>query len=671
MNILTIDFETRCAVSIQDAGPWKYAANPTCTPICCAAMWNDEEPKIWINDWVIDALDVLNLPVDFIRKTISREELLDMTRKADIIEAHNAEFERAIWAYHMPGELPLEKVHCTAARAAMAALPRDLRRVCQVLKLEQQKDDEGGKLMKQVSLPKRSKDGAIEWDNDPAKLRRTCEYCMQDVRAEHAASLVLPRLPPLERKIWLLDQTINERGVYIDVAGARAMVNMVETYKATLFEEFRKITGGNPEKPTQVAQLLKWVEAHGISLDNMQAEHVDQVITTLEDGPVKRALQIRRAAGKSSNAKYIAMLERAENDQRARSLFMYHGAGTGRWAGNSVQPQNLPSRKVFKQPEVALEAVTGGASPEFIWMTCGDPMWVASSCIRSVITAGPEQDLYVGDYRSIEGRVLAWLADEQYVLEAYWGGADLYKIAASNIYHKAPEEIADGSPERQVGKVCELALGFQGGSGALERMADSYGVKLPSPEEVTEIIRAWRKSRPQTVRLWKEVENAAMMAVKNPGQMVQCGRLVFRVLKGALMMRLPSGRCLFYQAPSIGLKKAPWLTEDGTAAKVPSLLFWGIDSETKQWCQQSTYGGCLVENAVQAISRDLLCHGMLTVEASGRFRMVLHVHDEGVAEGDPGQDINEYLSLLTTKPEWARNIPVVAEGWTGKRYKKG
>lgn len=978
--IVTIDFETRCAADIQACGPWKYAEDPTCTPICCAFQVDDQPPGIWVNDWVFDCIDAENLLSICPSVVVSTKGLCLIVEEADKIEAHNAEFERAIWHHHMPGELPIHKVHCTAARAAMAALPRALAYVCQVLKLPMQKDTEGGRIMKQVSLPK--KDGT--WDNDPMKLLKTIQYCLQDVRAERALSKVLPELPPSERAVWLLDQKINGRGIQIDTRGARDLINLVDGHVAKLLAEFRTITQGNPESPTQVQKFLDWCKMMGVELDNMQAEPVDKVIKTLEDGnPVRRALQIRRSVSKSSVAKFHAMLARAQNDGRARSLFMYHGAGTGRWSGAGIQPQNLPSRKVFKQPEIVLDMLRDGRSAEFIEMTCGDPMWLASSCIRSCITATPGKTLFCGDYKSIEGRGLAWLAGEEYILQAYRAGADLYKVAAAGIYGRPVEEIKDGSFERQIGKVVELACieatqlvrtergavpikevtpedkvfdgvdfvnhggvvyrgikevieydgliatpdhivfieaegerrevsfglaaqsgsrivsfypgrravrlgedyiaksslhagvvwrvrvdtmrsvpvlsvdvlgcsdsgeeswvptmqsadtglsemaiqalnggeikvpepqrqrvsklwwpwdripvcertgrvqtpgrclwnsrpgnadrsnrqhgplrtrkypilhtgresrqsaeksppptfrsismalrpkhgqsktpggqnpgadsfgsrtggsgeaqgvgtnkrfapvydilncgprnrfvvsgklvhncGYQGGIGALSRMADSYGVQLPPPEETKQIIKSWRDSRPATTKLWRDMEKAAIMSIRNPGQIVTCGKIIYKTAKGALMMKLPSGRCLYYQNPTIGTKKVPWLSDDGQEQFALCISFWGVDSTTKQWCEQTTYGGCLTENAVQALCRDLLVYGMQCVEASGKYEVVLHCHDECLSEAEDG-DLEEYLTLLTQKPDWAAGIPVVAEGWTGFRYKKG
>jgi DNA polymerase bacteriophage-type len=663
--VVTIDFETRCAVDIAACGPWKYAEDPTCTPICCAFQVDDQEPRVWVNDW---AADILEFCADYqLNEVVPLSELLDAIEKADKIEAHNAEFERAIWHHHMPGELPIHKVHCTAARAAMAALPRALAYVCQVLKLAAQKDTEGGRIMKSVSLPK--KDGS--WDNEPMKLLKTIQYCLQDVRAERALSKVLPELPASERAVWLLDQRINGRGIQIDTQGARNLINLVDGHVEKLLAEFRVLTQGNPESPTQVQKFLDWCKMMGTELDNMQAEPVDKVIKTLEDGnPVKRALQIRRSVSKSSVAKFHAMIARAQNDDRARSLFMYHGAGTGRWSGAGIQPQNLPSRKVFKQPEIILDMLRDGRSAEFIEMTCGDPMWLASSCIRSCITATPGKTLFCGDYKSIEGRGLAWLAGEEYILQAYRAGADLYKVAAAGIYGRPVEEIKDGSFERQIGKVVELACGYQGGIGALSRMADSYGVKLPPPEETKQIIKSWRDSRPATTKLWRDMEKAAIMSIRNPGQIVTCGKIIYKTQKGALMMKLPSGRCLYYQTPTIGSQKVPWLTDDGQEQFAPCISFWGVDSTTKQWCEQTTYGGCLTENAVQALCRDLLVHGMQCVEASGKYEVVLHCHDECLSEATEG-GLEEYLTLLTQKPDWAAGIPVAAEGWTGFRYRKG
>jgi DNA polymerase len=417
-----------------------------------------------------------------------------------------------------------------------------------------------------------------------------------------------------------------------------------------------------------IAKFKAWVAEKGVFLDGLDKESVLQVLREDIPADVRRALEIRQSLGKSSVAKYASLLGRCCPDCRVRSTLLFCGAGTGRWAGRGFQPQNLPSRGLCLTPEFALWMITEGATPEDIYTLFGDPMWVASSAVRSVVVAGPNKKLVAVDLASIEGRVLAWLAGEAHTLEAYRRREDLYKLAAMSIYHL--QNISEVTKkQRQIGKVAELALGYQGGVGAFTRMAEAYGVYVPE-DEAAAIVRAWRAARPATVRFWREIEKAAMIAVKNPGQIVTHGKIAFRMIGGFLVMRLPSSRCVRYPLPYIGKKKLPWLDENGYPQQVPALWFWGINATTNQWERQSTYGGCLTENIVQAISRDIMAEGLTRVAAADRWDIVLHVHDEGVAECDKSESLEDFMTIFLQNPSWCQDLPIAGEGWEGERYRK-
>lgn len=673
MKKITIDFETRSEVDLGKCGPWKYASDPTTQVMCLAVKVNDEPAQICYPDWVTRI--VVREP------DLTSAELVSLVESCDIIEAHNCEFERAVFSKCWPKvELPLEKCRCTAAKAATHSLPRDLERACQSMKMPIQKDKDGWFLMKKMCVPRKpTKDNPSKWVEDAQSFRRLFEYCLKDVDAEHAFSEVLRPLSPSEQSLWFVDQKINARGIHIDPRGAQAMIDMVDRHREALLEEFVHVVENKFESPSQVAKLIEWLKEQGVVVPNLTKEAVNHALNELADITTKccamgescekseraiRALQIRQSVSKTSTAKYQALLDRAEPDSRIRSLFMFCAAGTGRWGGRGFQPQNLPSRGVFEFPEEAIEFVTNCTDPDAVELLFGNPFWIASSCVRSTLIAPPGKDLIVADYSAIEGRVLAWLAGEEYVLEAYRNEEDMYKIAAESIYHKDRKDISKA--ERQIGKVCELACGYQGGIGAFGNMAQGYGVRVPE-EEAKEIVRSWRESRPETVRLWKELERAAMLAVKNPEQLATYRSISFKFVGNFLGMRLPSGRVLYYPFPFIGEKALPWDKKQ----KVPTLKFWGVDSTTNQWCEQDTYGGCLAENATQAVARDILAGALVRLEGSEKYRPILHVHDEiGSEVGEGLGDLEEYLSILTRPEPWAAGLPMKAEGWIGKRYRK-
>ena len=338
---------------------------------------------------------------------------------------------------------------------------------------------------------------------------------------------------------------------------------------------------------------------------------------------------------------------------------MYHGAGTGRWTGKLVQPQNFP-RGDFSDVDLAIRMFVEG-DLDTVNLMYGDPMAAAASCIRGVIVPGEGKEFICADYSAIEGRVLAWLAGEESALQVYRDGRDPYKVAATAIYHVGYEAV--DKPKRQVGKTAELACGYQGSVGAFRAMAVNFGFDLPDAE-IKGIVDSWRESRPATVTLWRELENACFQAVKNPGNIYTYRGLKFAIRRNSLAMKLPSGRCLWYVEPRIELKDMPWGDKKAVVA------FSGVNSVTRKWCTQYLYGGLLAENATQAVARDILVAGVRNVE-DAEYPVVLHVHDEALSEVPIGfGSVEEYENLLCQSPAWAAGLPLAAEGWRGRRYRK-
>ena len=663
---VTIDFETRSAAPLKKCGAAAYAQHPTTEVICLAIKQEDVDPLIWFAPKFRGAEKFFR--GDELLVDVEVEQLL---WGADIIEAHNAQFEYFIWRYVMTRyKFPMfdaSKLRCSAAKAAMFGLPRDLAGACAAAGVPQQKDMEGSRLMMRLCKPRRPHkaemladpdwEKKLFWYGSPEEFAREGRYCMQDVRAEEALSDALPDLPEREQKLWQLDLAINDRGILIDRPAVEAILGCVEQHSAALESEFKRMT--NLSSPRQRDATLRLLVGLGVEMDGLTAKDVETALATTENETAKRILQIRKSLSKSSTAKYQAFLDAAGPDDRVRGSLMYHGASTGRWTGRLIQPQNFP-RGSFSDVEPCIEFFRRG-DLESIEMLYGDPMVAASTCIRGMIVPAEGHDFVCADYSSIEGRVLAWLAGEETALEVYRSGRDPYKVAASAIYHVNYDAVE--KPQRQIGKVAELALGYQGAVGAFQTMAANYGVTLPE-SEVREIVAKWRDSRPMTTRYWRELEKACAAAVEDPGAVYTYRTVKFVMRNGFLALRLPSGRCLWYANPRLEDKMMSW----GETKTV--IAFDGVNSVTRKWGTQYLYGGLLAENVTQATARDLLVSGMFAAEAAG-YRIVFHVHDELVSEVPEGfGSVEEFETLMCALPDWAAGLPIKAEGWRGKRYRK-
>ena len=666
---LTIDFETRSAAPLKKCGAAAYAAHDTTEVICLALKTQGNEPVLWFSPKFREA-----------QKFFGPEELVDdegvwhLMERADILEAHNAQFEYFIWKYVMPKYgfkmFDSRKLRCSAAKAAMFGLPRDLAGACAAINVPQQKDIEGSKLMLRLCKPRAARkiemlndpdwEHKLYWHGTPEEFAREGRYCMQDVRAEESLSDALPDLPEYEQRVWQWDLMVNDRGIRIDIPAVEAIVSCIEEHSAKLKRGFSRLTG--LQSPTQRDATLKHLLALGVQMDGLTAADVEHALATTENETAKEILAIRQSLSKSSTAKYNAFRNSVCPDDRVRGALMYHGAGTGRWSGRLIQPQNFP-RGAFSNVDECIELFKR-RDLESVKLWFGDPMVAASTCLRGMIIPEDGKTFVCADYSSIEGRVLAWLAGEKTALDVYWKGRDPYKVnAAAAIYGVPYDEVT--KKQRQVGKVAELALGYQGSIGAFNAMAVNYGVTLPETE-VKEIVTAWRNHHPETVALWRELENACIMAVKSPGStfVYRSARFCVRNIHGTpfLAMRLPSGRCLWYCRPRIAVKMTSWGKDK------PVVAFDGVDGYTRKWCEQYLYGGLLAENLTQATARDILVNGMLNAEKHD-YPIVMHVHDEAIAEVGYGL-VPMFEQYLCELPPWASGLPIKAEGWEGNRYKK-
>ncbi|MEI6781257.1 MAG: DNA polymerase, partial [Verrucomicrobiota bacterium] len=440
--------------------------------------------------------------------------------------------------------------------------------------------------------------------------------------------------------------------------------------------EMLKTTGGIVGKCTEVALLVQWIRSQGVEIKGAaKADVLDALESRDLPAAVRKALELRKEAARSSTAKLLAMQDRASADSRVRGIHQYHGASTGRWAGRGVQPQNLPRPRPGIKPRDVHDMIGMLKNPELLDMSYGPIMDAMADCVRGMIVPEPGHDLIAVDFSAIEARVLAWLAGEERVLDIFRTHGRIYEAAAAGIYHCDMKEVT--KDQRQIGKVAVLALGYGGGVGAFQSMARNYNITIKDIE-ADDIKRAWRLANPAIVKYWWALERAGMDAVTQGGTHTAgpVGRQVaFKKVGSFLWCRLPSGRVLCYPYPEV----RALLTPNGSERD--SLTYMTVVSNIKAkliedpassgtWKRVATYGGSLAENVTQAVARDLLASAMLRL-AEHDAKIVLHCHDEVVIEAPIcSWSVSEVEALMAEAPAWATGLPLAAEGWRGTRYRK-
>lgn len=578
--------------------------------------------------------------------------------------AFNAAFERTCLNKFFGLNMDAEQWECTMVRSAMLGLPLSLDAVGRVLKLEQQKMQEGKSLIRYFSCPcKPTKVNGGRTRNlpqhAPDKWATFKRYCIRDVKVEQAIRRITSayRIPESEHRLYVADQRINDRGVLVDMDLVTQAIRMDAAYKGRLNAEAMEISG--LDNPNSVAQLKAWLEKEtDTTVDKLSKKDLPALLASADNDKVERMLRIRQEMAKTSTKKYEAMRKTACSDGRVRGLLQFYGANrTGRWAGRLVQVQNLPQNHL-EDLDYARSLVKSGdlSAVELLFGNVPDTL---SQLIRTAFIAKDGCTFLVCDFSAIEARVIAWLAGEQWRLEVFRTHGKIYEASASMMFHVPVDEITKTDPRRQKGKIAELALGYQGGVGAMKTMGgESMGL---TEEEMSEIVDNWRNANPAIVRLWKDVEAAARMVIRY-GEPVSVKGLKFFMSLGAMMIQLPSGRCLSYPRPSVGVNRF------GSE----SICYEGVSQTTKQWCQQETYGGKLVENIVQGIARDCLAITILRLEEKG-YPIVFHVHDEVIIEAPENdgvhtlQGVEEIFRMPIT---WAPGLPLKGAGYTTKYYLK-
>ena len=648
MKKLSCDIETFSDVDLIRCGVYKYADSPNFEMLLFAYAVDDGDVHI------IDIAGGEELP----------EKIIQAIKSDTVVKtAYNAQFERVCLSRYLKlpdGEyLNPQSWYCTAVQAAELALPLSLADVGSVLGLERQKMTEGKELIKYFCVPcKPTKSNGNCTRNRPChdinKWETFKKYCMRDVDVERqiADKLKMYPISDEEHRLYVLDQIINDRGVLVDSELAEQAVKLNSIQTAVAVEQAYMITG--LENPNSVTQLKQWLKEKGVEIESLSKKSVKSLADET-DGDVSEMLKLRLLMAKTSVKKYEAVIRSVCSDNRVHGMMRFCGANrTGRWSGNILQPQNLPQNHL---PDLTLARdIVKDGDFEMLDMMFGNVPNVLSELIRTVLIPNPNHRFIVADFSAIEARVLAWIAGEQWRIDTFKNGGDIYCASASKMFKVPVEKHGVNGELRQKGKISELACGYGGSVGALKNMgAVEMGVQ---ENELQGLINDWRNANPHIVRFWYEVGNAAMKAIKEKTT-VPLGKLVFAYERGILFIRLPSGRRLSYIKPRIGTNRFGG----------DSITYMGINS-AKKWDRLETFGGKLTENIVQGTARDLLANALINAANAG-YDTVFHVHDEIICEVPNGYgSVDELCKLMCIKPEWADGLPLNADGFECEYYKK-
>lgn len=673
---LNIDFETASTADLRRMGAYAYSRHPDTRVLCMAWAFDDEPVAVWRQGEPFP------------------DRVLRWVLSGGRVDAWNASFEFHIWnnvllrqigqSAAVPAPvLSLSQLHDTMARAANYGLPLSLDQAASAARVNVTKDKEGHALMLRMCRPRKvHRDGTTTWWHldEPERFDRLCTYCIGDVEAERAVGRALPEMTSAERNVWLMDQRINLRGVTIDLELVRRLEALAAAASLIGHDTVRQITQGVVNGVNSTSAMLQFLQANGYPHDNLRkgtvAERLDDPACR---GREREVLEVRAEVAKTSAAKLRSMQSAIDPttpdtavSAPVKGMLQYYGAfRTGRWAGRLIQPQNMPrgelspteancAVRLIKSAPIGSERQIAELH-DAIEALFGPVMPVVSSLLRGCIIPSPGHALVVSDLAQIEARVLAWLAGQHNILAAFAAGEDVYVKAASGIFGVPEAEVTKA--QRQIGKVAILALGYQGGVGAFQTMAANYGVTM-ADEEADRIKVAWRNDNGAIVQLWWDVDAAVRRVLSGAALMVDLGpHLRFGMVGTSLVIRLPSGRALFY-------RDAKLITDpDGGKEEIS---YMGLNQYTRKWERLRTYGGKLVENITQAVARDFMAHGMAEAERAG-LSVVLTVHDEILTEAPVDQADAALVKLddaMRTIPAWGIGIPLGSDGWVGERYRK-
>lgn len=726
MSYLFLDFETFSEADLKKVGSYAYAEHPSTEVLICTYAFDDEPVQVW------DCTDGSDMPGDLYR---ALRRLVKPDSRVKMVWHNGSMFDRLIMKRCWGFDIPVSNTIDTMIWAFRHALPGSLDALCGVLEVsaDNAKDKRGKALIQRFSkpTPKNYKIRRYTAETHPNEWAMFIKYAVSDITAMREVFHKLPRWgnSEFEDRVLELDQLINDRGFKVDVALAEAAIEAVEKHKAQLQEEAQRKYGGSLTGKDFLPILRELAPAHRIH--NAQKSTLNDLLAD-DDLPddARAIIEMRLGAASTASTKYNPLLLGRSADDRRRGCLQYGGAKrTLRWAGKGFQPQNL-ARGYYHDEELdkgITALLKGRAHRRF------DVAKLTASTVRSCIIPEAGHKFIVADYSNVEGRGLAWLAGEETALDTFRAGLDIYCVTAGKMFGMDPDDIKKNFKEiRQIGKACELGLGYSGGVGAFVQFAKNLGLDLvdmaktmdgtfpdhiwaatargyewariqeakrpPRPGEKDDrpsyilekkvwrtcdaIKRMWRESHPETVAFWRDIEDAAMAAIRNPGKEFTAGPRGVKFSRNVetdnngnkvagwwLRMTLPSGRVMSY--PGIGLSVSKETDEDGKVSTNVRIKYQGENQLTRQWGSQYTYSGKLVENCTQALCRDLLANAQLNVEANG-YPIVLHVHDEIICETPdlPEYNVAELERLMCELPEWAEGFPLVAEGAEMMRYAK-
>ena len=643
-TLMGLDLETYSSAPLPRCGVYRYCDAPDFEILLFSYAFDDEPVQ------TIDLASGETLPL----------EVISALEDPGIIKvAYNAQFERVCLSRYLGHWLDPRQWRCTMVMAAYLTLPGRLADAAVALGTTEKKMEEGKDLIRYFSVPcKPTKTNGGRTRNLPAdapeKWAVYKQYNAQDVETERAIRKALEKYPLLEQEweLYALDQQINDRGVRVDKKLVKNAIAVDAVFAQAAYQRAKELTG--LENPGSVNQLKAWLADQDMPMESL-AKKIVQEKAAQTDGIVAELLNLRLELSKTSVKKYEAMARCVCRDGRVHGLLQFYGANrTGRWAGRLVQAQNLPQNHL-PDLELARDIVKIG-DEELLDTLFASVPGTLSELIRTAFIPKDGCRFLVADFSAIEARVLAWLANEEWVLEEFRGKGKIYEATASRMFHIPQESIVKGNPNyeyRQKGKQATLSCGYGGGVGALKAM----GAKMPE-EEMQPLVDAWRAANPNIVAFWSALDRAARTVIRKKTS-ARIGKVALYWQDDKMFMRLPSGRNLCYQSPHF--------TENRFGSDA---IGYYAPNAAGQMVVQETFGGKLAENATQAIARDILAHALLTLEKNG-YPVIFHVHDEAVIEMPIGQgSLEEACRLMAIAPEWADDLPLRADGYECAYYQK-
>ena len=659
MHVLSIDLETYSSINLQKSGAYKYIQSPDFEILLFGFSLDGSEPVC------IDLAQGEVLPAWIMRA---------LTDPTYIKKAYNASFEWACLSRYMGRQLPPEQWRCTMFKGLYAGYTAGLDATGRALGLpeDKRKLNTGKALIRYFCLPcTPTKINGGRTRNfphhDPEKWKLFKEYCCGDVTTEMEIDRFLSniKVPDFVQKEWETDLIINSRGVAVDMDMVRGALEIGATVKQNLTSEAIGISG--LDNPNSVSQLSAWLESETEEeITDLRKDTVSKMLARDNNSPqVKRVLEIRQELGKTSTKKYDAIEAAVCDDGRVRGLLQFYGANrTGRWAGRLVQVQNLP--RTYTEPLELARDLVKAKNIDALRLIYGSIPDTLSQLIRTAFVASEGNVLIDADFSAIEARVISWLAGEEWRLEVFRTHGKIYEASASQMFGVPIELIKKGNPEyslRQKGKVAELALGYQGSSGALIAMG---ALDMGIPEnDLPDIVSRWREANKRIKDLWYKMDAAAVQVITQGGSVGINNVIVSREFdcvygKDYMTIALPSGRKLYYNSPQIGVNQ--W--------GKPSISYLGMEQTKKKWKRIETYGGKLVENVVQAIARDCLSQAITNLERAG-IPVIFHIHDEVVIDCKADTvSLDDVIKIMSQPISWAPGLPLGADGWVGQFFKK-